>query len=148
MLDRVVSKQNMSDSCTVFRYILSSPGPLNGWQPMLTPADWEVQLETKLTPFFPESPARNKWVCLNISTWPATWAFPWRLSETVHLELARAININLFVRVSKRHIFSANNPFILSLQIPRRLLLSWVHCEYTKSNNTVIIPEIYHESFH
>ena len=25
----------------------------------------------------------------------STWAFPWRLSETVHLELARAINVNL-----------------------------------------------------
>ena len=145
----------MSDSCTVFSFILSPPGPLNGWQPMVTPADWEVQIETKLTSSFPESPFRNKCVWLNISTWPttddielwewpkktwrgnciakkiksesrlssvpasfaescpkfqsatpshwnlwhalcrSTWAFPWKLSETMQLELARAININL-----------------------------------------------------
>ena len=53
----------------------------------------------------------------------------------MHLELARAININLFVRVSKRHVFSANNPFILSLQVPRRLLLSWVHCLHKKQQH-------------
>ena len=77
---------NMSDSCTVFSFILSPPGPLNGWQPMVTPADWEVQIETKLTSSFPESPFRNKCVWLNISTWPTTydielWEWPkktWR----------------------------------------------------------------------
>ena len=86
MLDHVVSKHNMSDSCTVFSSILSPPGPLNRWQPMVTPADWEVQMETKLTSSFPESPFRKKCVWLNISTWPTTydielWEWPkktWR----------------------------------------------------------------------
>ena len=39
----------MSDSCTAFSSILSSPGPLNGWQPMVTPADWEPNMCWKVT---------------------------------------------------------------------------------------------------
>ena len=49
MLDHVVSKQNMSDSCTVFSSILSCPGPLN--DPLqIRRGKWKPNLS-----FFPKS---------------------------------------------------------------------------------------------
>ena len=64
MLDHVASKQNMSDSCTVFSSILSFAGPSNGWQPMVTPADWEGQMETKPVLFSEKCFLYNKRPCI------------------------------------------------------------------------------------
>ena len=64
MLDHAASKQNMSDSCTVFSSILSFAGPSNGWQPMVTPADWEEQMETKPVLFSGKCFLYNKLPCI------------------------------------------------------------------------------------
>ena len=199
----------MSDSCTVFSSILSPPGPLNRWQPMVTPADWEVQMETKLTSSFPESPFRKKCVWLNISTWPttydielwewpkktwrgnciakkiksesrlssvpasfaescpkfqsatpshwnlwhalclSTWALPWKLSETMQLELARAININLLtspIFPDTMRGFGSPKTFELNLReamvwlLQHRKKLTW--CRYVSDSPPFIDQDL------